>query len=172
MWLAELLVSLYVSFIRGTPLLVQIFLVYYVLPFIGIDLHPVTAGIVALTINSAAIVSEIIRGGLSAIPKGQIEAAQSLGLKSRIIWLRVTLPQVFIMIIPPLVNEFTLVVKSTTLVSLITVVEMMRTAQQIFSANFRPIEVLLGAAVLYFIINFTVSKLAAHVERRNAVRLA
>ena len=172
LWLAELLVSLYVSFIRGTPLLVQIFLVYYVLPFIGIDLHPVTAGIVALTINSAAIVSEIIRGGLSAIPKGQIEAAQSLGLKSRIIWLRVTLPQVFIMIIPPLVNEFTLVVKSTTLVSLITVVEMMRTAQQIFSANFRPIEVLLGAAVLYFIINFTVSKLAAHVERRNAVRLA
>jgi polar amino acid transport system permease protein len=162
-------VRTYVSFIRGTPLLVQIFLVYYVLPF---DLHPATAGVAALSLNSGAIMTEIMRGGLSAIPKGQLEAARSLGLKPWLVWWKITLPQVFILIIPPIVNEFTLIIKSTPLLAVITVVELFRTSQQIFSANFRPIEVLLGAAVIYFAINFCASMIAGVIERRNAVKLA
>jgi polar amino acid transport system permease protein len=165
----EVVIRTYVSFIRGTPLLVQIFLVYYVLP---LDLHPVTAGLAALSLNSGAIMTEIMRGGLSAIPKGQIEAARTLGMKRWLIWWKVTLPQVFILITPPMVNEFTLIVKSTPLLAVITVVELFRTSQQIFSSNFRPIEVLLGAAALYFLINFTASKIAAVIELRNAVKLA
>jgi His/Glu/Gln/Arg/opine family amino acid ABC transporter permease subunit len=165
----EAMIRSYVSFIRGTPLLVQIFLVYYVLP---LDLHPATAGLAALSLNSGAIMTEIMRGGLSAIPKGQIEAAITLGMKRGLIWWKITLPQVFILITPPMVNEFTLIVKSTPLLAVITVVELFRTSQQIFSSNFRPVEVLLGAAALYFLINFTASKIAAVIELRNAVKLA
>lgn len=167
--IVEAVLRTYISFIRGTPLLVQIFLVFYVLP---LGLHPVTAGVAALSLNSAAIMTEIMRGGLSAIPKGQIEAARSLGLKPWLIRWKVTLPQMFILITPPMVNEFTLIVKSTPLLAVITVVELFRTSQQIFSANFRPIEVLVGAATIYFLINFGASKLAAMVERRNALKLA
>jgi His/Glu/Gln/Arg/opine family amino acid ABC transporter permease subunit len=168
-WGVETVVRTYISFIRGTPLLVQIFLVYYVLP---LNLQPVTAGIVALSLNSGAIMTEIMRGGLSMIPKGQIEAARSLGLKPWQIWREITLPQVFILIIPPMVGEFTLIVKSTPLLAVITVVELFRTSQQVFSSNFRPIEVLLGAAGIYFTINFCASKIAGAIERRNAVKLA
>jgi His/Glu/Gln/Arg/opine family amino acid ABC transporter permease subunit len=165
----EAVIRTYVSFIRGTPLLVQIFLIYYVLP---LELHPVTAGLAALSLNSGAIMTEIMRGGLSAIPKGQLEAARSLGMRPWLIWWRIILPQMFILITPPMVNEFTLIVKSTPLLAVITVVELFRTSQQIFSSNFRPVEVLLGAAAIYFLINFTASKIARVIERRNAVKLA
>jgi His/Glu/Gln/Arg/opine family amino acid ABC transporter permease subunit len=165
----ETLIRTYVSFIRGTPLLIQIFLVYYALPF---NLGPVAAGIAALALNSGAIMTEIFRGGLSAIPKAQLDAARSLGLKNWVIWYKIVLPQVFILITPPIVNEFTLLVKATSLLAVITVVELFRTAQQIFNENFRAIEVLLGAAVIYFLINFTASKVAAALARRNTVKLA
>lgn len=165
-------VNVYISYIRGTPLLVQIFLVFYVLPQIGIDLGPMTAGVAALGLNSAAFAAEIMRGGLAAIPKGQIEAARSLGLPSYVIWGRIILPQMYNLIVPLMINEFTLVIKGTPLVSVITVVELMRTAQQIFNANYRPIEVLIGVAAIFFVINFALSRCAVVVERRNAVKLA
>ena len=165
-------VNVYISFVRGTPLLVQLFLVFYVLPSIGLDLSAIVAGIVTLGFNSAAYSAEIMRGGLAAIPKGQLEAARSLGLGPVVIWVRVILPQMFHLITPPLVNEFTLVIKTSPLVSVITVVEIMRVAQQIYNANYRPIEVLVGAAVVYFVIIFTISRLGIRIERRNALKLA
>ncbi len=165
-------VNVYISFIRGTPLLVQLFLVFYVLPAIGLDFSPITAGIITLGFNSAAYSTEIMRGGLAAIPKGQWEAARALGLGPVTIWGRVILPQMFHLITPPLVNEFTLVIKTSPLVSVITVVEIMRVAQQIYNANYRPIEVLVGAAIIYFVIIFTVSRLGVRLERRNALKLA
>ena len=165
-------VNVYISFVRGTPLLVQLFLVFYVLPSIGLDLSPIMAGIITLGFNSAAYSAEIMRGGLAAIPKGQLEAARSLGLGPVVIWGRVILPQMFHLITPPLVNEFTLVIKTSPLVSVITVVEIMRTAQQIYNANYRPIEVLVGAAVVYFVIIYTISQLGIRLERHNALKLA
>jgi polar amino acid transport system permease protein len=169
---AELAVRGYISYVRGTPLLVQILLVFYVLPLITFELPPVVAGILALALSSAAFTTEIMRGGLAAIPKTQIEAAQSLSLSQFAIWSRVLLPQMFNLILPPLVSEFTLVIKGSPLVSVITVVELMRIAQQIYNENYRPFETLLGVAIVFFVINFALTRAAAAMERRIAFKLA
>ena len=173
------ILNVYISFIRGPPMLIQIFLVYYALPAIDflpgpaelrIDMGPVTAGIVAITLNSVAFMTEILRGGLAGIHKGQYEAARALGIHGYVLWRKVVLPQLFMKTIPPLVNEFTQVLKATPLLAMITVVEMMRVSQQIFSANYHPVEVLTGTFVLYFLICFSVSRGSIYLERRFAVR--
>ena len=169
--LAAVVVRTYISYVRGTPLLVQILLVYYLLPSIGLQLPPIAAGIVALGFSSAAFTSEIMRGGLAAIPKGQIEAAMSLGLRWLFIWRSIILPQLYHLVLPPLVNEFTLVIKATTLVSVITVVEMMRVAQELYNENYRPIEVLIGAGMIFVAINFVLTRVASQLERMNAAKL-
>ena len=160
-------------------MLIQIFLVYYALPAIDflpgpgelrVDMGPVTAGIVAITLNSVAFVTEILRGGLAAIHKGQYEAARALGIRNYPLWRKVVLPQLFMKTIPPLVKEFTQVLKATPLLAMITVVELMRVSQQIFSANYHPVEVLLGAFVIYFLICFAVSRSSILLEQRFAVR--
>lgn len=166
----NMVIAIYISFIRGTPVLIQIFLAYYVLPVVGVDLSAFTAGILAITLNSAAFSTEILRGGLKSVSKDQLEAARSLGLKTSTMWLKVILPQAFVASIPPLVNEFTLVVKTTPLLAMITVVELMRVTQQIYSSNYHPIEVLLGAFTIYFFICFVVSRASVMLERRYAVR--
>ncbi len=165
-------VAIYISFIRGTPVLIQIFLAYYVLPVVGIDLSAFAAGILAVTLNSAAFTTEILRGGLKSVPRGQLEAARSLGLKSSTIWLKIVLPQAYIASIPPLVNEFTLVVKTTPLLAMITVVELMRVSQQIFSSNYHPVEILIGAFAIYFFICFVISRASVVVEQSFALRRA
>ena len=166
------IVAVYISFIRGTPILVQIFLVYYVLPIIGLNIGPITAGIVALTLNSAAFVIEILRGGLASVSKGQFEAARSLGLSGFALWVKVILPQTFMASIPPLVNEFTQLLKATALLSTITVVELMRVSQQIYSNNYHPVEVLTGAFVMYFLMCFVVSRSASWLEATFEVKRA
>jgi His/Glu/Gln/Arg/opine family amino acid ABC transporter permease subunit len=158
------IIAIYVSFIRGTPIMIQIFLIYYVLPVTGLNLGAFTAGILAITLNSAAFVSEILRGGLSSVAKGQFEAAKSLGVSGFALWGKVILPQTFIVSIPPLVNEFTQVLKATALLSIITVVELLRVSQQIYSANYHPVEVLLGAFLIYFALCFAVSRSASLLE--------
>ena len=166
------IVAVYISFIRGTPILVQIFLVYYVLPIIGLNIGPITAGIVALTLNSAAFVIEILRGGLASVSKGQFEAARSLGLSGFALWVKVILPQTFMASITPLVNEFTQLLKATALLSTITVVELMRVSQQIYSNNYHPVEVLTGAFVMYFLMCFVVSRSASWLEATFEVKRA
>ena len=180
LWLPWPIVFIFLAIYGATMIvLIQIFLVYYALPAIDflpgpgelrIDMGPVTAGIVAITLNSVAFVTEILRGGLAAIHKGQYEAASALGLRNYPLWRKVILPQLFMKTIPPLVSEFTQVLKATPLLAMITVVEMMRVSQQIFSANYHPVEVLSGAFVLYFLICFVVSRSSILLERRFAVR--
>jgi len=165
--LLNYIASLYISFVRGTPLLIQIFFVYYALPgLVGLDVPPFFAGVLTLSLNSGAFLSEVFRAGISAIPRGQVEAAQALGLKKKIIWGRIILPQVFIKILPPLTNELTMLVKASGLLSVITVVELVRAAQQVMIQTFRPAEVLIAAAVFFFIICFLLSSLARRLERR------
>lgn len=164
------LIALYISFIRGTPLLIQIFLCYYALPAIGIRLGPVTAGILAITLNNAAFMTEIFRGALASIPTGQIEAAASLGLKARAIWIRVVLPQLYMRSLPAIVNECTIVVKGTALLSVITVVELFRTAQQIGAVSFRPFETLIAAGIIFLLLSFVISQFGGWLERRFALR--
>ena len=164
--------AFYVSFIRGTPILVQIFLVYYVLPVFGVNLGPFTAGIVAITLNSAAFVTEILRGGLASVPIGQFEAAKSVGISGYALWRKIILPQTFITSIPPLVNECTMVLKATALLSVITVVELMRVSQQIYSANYHPVEILSATFIIYFLMCFVVSRSSVILEQKFKVKRA
>ena len=163
----DAIARIYISLIRGTPLLVQIFFIYYAMPgLMGIDFNPFVAGVLALSLNSGAFVTEILRAGISAIPRGQMEAGQALGLKRKVIWGRIILPQVFAVILPPLTNEFTMLVKASPLLSVITVVELTRTAQQIMMESFRPVEVMVAAATFYFMICFMLSTLTRRLEKR------
>jgi polar amino acid transport system permease protein len=163
-------IGLYISFIRGTPLMVQIFLAFYALPSLGIRLGPMTAGVLAITANNAAFMTEIFRGALTSIPAGQIEAAASLGLKSRAIWLRVILPQLYMRSLPAIVSECTIVVKGTALLAVITVVEVFRTAQQIGSTSFRPFETFAAAGAVFLALSLVISQFGLWLERRYALR--
>jgi len=167
-WLLRTFVRIYGSFIRGTPALVQILVFYYALaPLTGINIGPITAGIMAVGFNSGAYVAEILRGGLSRIPKGQWEAAEALGLPKHKVWFKVILPQVFNSVIPLLVNEFTMVIKITPLLSTITLVELTRASQMLYNETFRPVEVLLLAAFIYFVICFSISQFGEYLQRRS-----
>ena len=166
----NVVVGVVISFIRGTPILVQIFLFYYGLPALGIDLTPIQAGICAIAFNSSIFITEIMRGGLSGMDSGPVEAAIALGVRSRAIWTKVILPQLYIRIMPPLINELTTIVKGTALLSVITVVEVLRTAQQIANATFRPMEALLAAAIILFVVNFVISQSGRRLEARFAAR--
>jgi len=146
------LARMYLSFVRGTPLLVQIFLIYYALPGLaGIDLPPLGAGVIALSLNSGAFASEILRGGLSAIPRTQFDAAQALGLSRLDEWFRVILPQLARLVLPPMLNELVLLVQGTALLSVISVVDLTRAAQNVMNTTYRPFEALTVAALIYFI---------------------
>lgn len=163
-------INIYISFIRGTPLLVQIFLAYYALPALGVRLDPVTAGVLAIMLNNAAFMTEIFRGALASIPPGQIEAAGSLGLKPRAIWIKVILPQLYMRSLPAIVNECTIVIKGTALLAVITVVEVFRTAQQIGASSFRPFETFVAAGIVFLGLCLIISQIGLWLERRFALR--
>jgi polar amino acid transport system permease protein len=160
------LIAVLISFIRGTPLLIQIFMFYYVAPAFGLDLGAEVAGVAAISLNSAIFITEMMRGGLQSFSPGQIEAASALALARHAIWLRVVLPQLFRRILPVLVNEITIVVKGTALLSVITVVDVLRTAQQIASSTYRPFETLVGAAICFLVINLAVMAVGRFLEHR------
>jgi polar amino acid transport system permease protein len=166
--LANAFIAVVISFVRGTPLLIQIFIAYYVLPAVGLDLSPEVAGVSAIAFNSMVFVSESMRGGLATIDAGQIEASTALGLPPHAIWLKVVLPQLFRRIVPVLINEATIVVKGTALLSVITVVDVLRTAQQIASANYRPFETMIGSALVFLVINLVISLSGRVAESRFA----
>lgn len=155
-----------ISFLRGTPLLIQIFLFYYGLPILGLRLDPVTAGILAITLNTSAFLTESLRGTLLSIDEGQVEAAVAIGLPPHRIWIAIVLPQLLRRAVPVMVNEGTVIVKSTALLSMITVVEVLRTAQQAGASTFRPIEPMLGATLCFILINLGLMAIGAFVERR------
>lgn len=165
----NIVIAVMLSFIRGTPVLVQVFLVYYGLPAAtGIKLPPELAGIVTIAINSSFFISEIMRGSLPEIEAGQIEASTALGLQPRVIWGKIVLPQLFRRIMPMLINEGTVVVKGTALLSVITVVEALRVAQQIGASRFRPFEPIIAAALVFLAANLALTFIGWLLERRFA----
>jgi His/Glu/Gln/Arg/opine family amino acid ABC transporter permease subunit len=165
----RLLVRVYVSFARGTPLFIQILVLFFVLPAIGVDIPKFYAGVIALSLNSGAYVSEMIRGGLTAVPPGQIEAARALAMPRPLIWRHIVLPQVFALILPPLTVEFIALVKASALLSVIGVVELTRTAQQIVAVTFKPVGIWIAVGVLYFVMCFALAALTRRVERATLV---
>ncbi|MCU6791485.1 MULTISPECIES: amino acid ABC transporter permease [Paenibacillus] len=139
----------YMWIMRGTPLLLVLFFVYYAFPSWGIRLPAFAAAILAMSMNSAAYKGEIIRSGIQAIPRGQIESAMAIGMSYGQTMRRIILPQAVRIIIPPYINNSILLIKNSALVSSITVTDLMLNSQQIYSATYRPVEILGTAGVLY-----------------------
>ena len=158
--------SFYVWIIRSTPLLVQLFIIYFGLPQLGIDLGPFSSGVLGLGLNVGAYNAETIRGGIISVPKGQVEAARSLGMSGALAMRRVILPQALRIIIPPLGNNFVILIKDTSLVSTITLVELTLTAQRFIGSTYKPFELYLMAAVLYAALTTTASFLLGRLEKR------
>jgi len=161
--------ELYLWFVRGTPLLTQIFLIYFGLPQIGIDLDPFGAGVIALGVNGGAYVAEIIRGGLLSIPKGQSESAMAVGMSYLQLMRGIVLPQVIRVIIPPITNDAATTLKNTSLLSTITIMELMLQTQVIVSSTFRPFEFYILVSIIYLLLTSIFMLALRWVEKRHAV---
>jgi len=161
----------YIEFLRDTPMLVQLVWIYYCMPIIlGVNLPALESAILGLSVAESANIAEIIRAGILAVPHGQVEAAQALGLRPFVRMRHVVLPQALRIMIPPLLNTYISLLKATALVAIIAVPDLMFVSQRLASETFRPIEVLTGAAVIYFVITFPIVLCVRRVERRFRVR--
>ena len=166
---ARYLVTVYVSFMRGTPLLVQLMIAFYVLPsVIGVQLSPLVAGILALALNTTAYISEIFRGALTTLPRGQKQAGLALGMCTVQIWKSILLPQVFHRSLPPLTNEFTVILKASSLLSLIAVEELSTHARNATLQTDLPVEVFMVTAIIYFVVLWCASSVSRVIESRVA----
>lgn len=162
--------GIYVNFIRGTPLLVQIFILYFGLPSaLNINLDPYVAGILALGVNSGAYVAEIVRAGIQSIDKGQMEAARSLGLTHSMAMRYVILPQAFRRILPPIGNELIVLLKDSSLVSTIALPELLFDARLIAARTFDYFSMYIGVALVYLLLTWTAAQIMSFIERRFAI---
>lgn len=155
----------YLTLIRGTPLLVQLFILFFGLPHFGILLPAYVCGILGLGIYSGAYVSEIVRGSIQSIEKGQMEAARSLGLPYKVAMRKVILPQAFVRMIPALGNEFIALIKNSALVSLLTIADVMHEGEKIISVSYRSLEVYLAIAVIYLIMTGATTMVLRRTEK-------
>lgn len=162
----QIIARIYVSAIRGTPLLVQLFILFFGLPTIGIVIDPFPAAVFGFSLNVGAYASEVIRASILSIPKGQWEAAHTIGMNYYQTLRRIILPQATRVSIPPLSNTFISLVKDTSLASLILVTEMFRRAQEIASANYEYLLLYIEAAIIYWIICFILSLIQDRIEHR------
>ena len=162
----KIIANIYVSIIRGTPLLVQLFIIFYGLPKMDITLEPFTAAIIGFSLSVGAYGSEIIRGAILNIPNGQWEAGYSIGMSYVQNLRRIILPQAVRVSIPPLSNTFISLIKDSSLAALILVTEMFRVAQQIASTNYEFLLLYTEVAVLYWIICFPLSIIQQRLEHR------
>lgn len=160
--------AIYVEVLRGTPLLLQLYFFYFMLPNIVsfVDLTSFQCVTIALIVNSSAYVSEVIRSGIQAIDRGQTEAARSLGLSGAQTMLRIVLPQAVKNILPALCNEFIMIIKETSLASTFFIGDLMTQYNTIRGITYRVVEPLIIVAIIYLVVTYTLSKLVAMIERR------
>jgi His/Glu/Gln/Arg/opine family amino acid ABC transporter permease subunit len=162
-------IAAYVDFVRGTPLLIQVFLVFFALPVIGVRFDEVWAGIVALAFNTSAYIAETVRGGVGSVERGQTEAAKSIGMFRWQILTYILLPQALRPMLPPLTNELISMTKNTSLLSVISVYELTRAGQAIISVHFVPFEIYLLLALYYYGLIKSLSYFSRWVENRMPV---
>lgn len=158
----------YIEIFRGTPLLVQLFIIYFGLTEFGLDLNKFTSGIIAVGLNSAAYLAEIFRAGIQGVDKGQVEASRSLGMTHAQTLRFVVLPQALRSVLPAIGNEFVTMIKETSIVNFIGIMDIMFETEKIRSITYSALGPLMGAAVCYFIMTFTLSKLIGRLERKMA----
>ncbi len=168
-WTVRILVRIYTDFIRGTPVFVLVLASFYILAVVGIQLTAFEAGVFALTVFCSSHVGEILRGALQAIGRGQSEAAMAIGLTFRQTFIYVLLPQALRQMLPHWVNTATEMVKASTLLSVIGVVELLLATQQIISRNFLSLEFYFFAGLLYFLIDYAIERLGRLAERKVAI---
>lgn len=168
--------AIYVDFIRGTPLLVQILLFYYGIPGLysnvtgnPMQIDPIVAGIIVCSINSGAYIAEIVRAGIQSVDRGQMEAARSLGMNESLAMREIILPQAFRRIIPPLGNEFIALLKDSSLLAVIGVHELLKNGQLYISRTFAAFPVYIAVALMYLIMTIAISRLVNYSERRLGV---
>lgn len=159
------LCTTYLTLIRGTPLLVQLFILFFGLPHFGIQLPAYVCGIFGLGIYSAAYVSEIVRGSIQSVEKGQMEAARSLGLPHKLAMRKVILPQAVVRMIPALGNEFIALIKNSALVSLLTIADVMHEGEKIISVSYRSLEVYLAIAFIYLMLTSITTLILRRTEK-------
>jgi polar amino acid transport system permease protein len=162
------LASLYVSIARGTPLIVQVYFVYLALPQLDIVLSAIHAGVIALAFNYGGYMTEIFRAGIQAVPRGQTEAAEALGMPEHQIARRIVLPQAIRIVIPAIGNEFIAMTKDSSLVSFLAVEELLFRARLVGQQNFRSLEALIIAAGIYWILTIAFTQVQQRLERRMA----
>ncbi|MBB1603401.1 amino acid ABC transporter permease [Variovorax sp. UMC13] len=162
----------FIQIFQGTPLLLQLFLIFFGAPVLGLDINPWIAAGAALILNSAAFLGEIWRGCIEAVPRGQIEAAQALNLRYVARMRDVVLPQAFKIALAPTVGYVVQIIKGTSLAAIIGFTEVTRAGQIINNATFQPLQVFATVAAIYFVICWPLSLLAARMERRRAQALA
>jgi polar amino acid transport system permease protein len=165
----RLFARIYTDFLRGTPVFVLILACFYILSVVGLDLSAFQAGVLALTLFCSSHVGEILRGALAAIPQGQTEAAKSIGLTFWQSFTSVLLPQALRQILPTWVNTATEIVKASTLLSVIGVVELLLASQQVIARNYLSLEFYFFAGLVYFLINFLIEQAGRAIERRIAI---
>ncbi len=158
--------SAYLLFFRGTPLLVQLFIWFFGLPQFGLMLPAMACGIIGLGLYSGAYVSEIVRGAIQSVDRGQNEAARSLGMSAFQSMRKIIIPQAIVRMIPPLGNEFIALIKNSALVSLLTIHDLMHEGQKIISVTYRSLEVYLVVALIYLVLTSTTAGVLRLVEKR------
>lgn len=159
--------GLYISFMRGIPVLVILFLLFYLPSAVNIEVPSLLVAVLALGLNTSAFQAEIYRGGFNSIPVGQIEAAKALGLSRMRILTRIQLPQVLSLTGPELVNEFIILFKNSSLISVIGVTELMRRSEQLVSTTYKPVEVYLAAAIIYLALCLIISRLGERLKGKH-----
>lgn len=157
--------TVYVSMMRGTPLLVQVFIIYYGLPSIGISFEPLTAGVLALSLNAGAYISESLRGAIVGIGRGQWSAGYSLGLNYRQNLRYVVLPQALRLAVPSMSNTLISLIKDTSLVSVITVTELLLATKDVIATTFQPLPLYLAAAGIYWVLSLCLEHVQARLEK-------
>jgi His/Glu/Gln/Arg/opine family amino acid ABC transporter permease subunit len=164
-WPLKWLVKIYIEVIRGTPLLLQLVYIYYVLPEIGIRLNAFTAGVIGLTLNYSAYISEVYRSGIQAIGRGQHDAAAALGMTGPLAMRRIILPQAIRIVIPSLGNYFIGLFKDTALCSVVSIQEVLFTAQILAAQSFQYFTLYTVVGVMYFCVSFPAARLVGYLER-------
>src|SRR5690606_17253603 len=157
--------TVYVSMMRGTPLLVQVFIIYYGLPSIGISFDPLTAGVLALSLNAGAYISESMRGAILGISRGQWSAGFSLGLTYRQNLQHIIMPQALRLAVPSMSNTLISLIKDTSLVSVITVTELLLATKDVIATTFEPLPLYLAAAAIYWVLSLCLEHVQGRLER-------
>ena len=164
----RMIAETYLYIVRGVPLLVLLFAMYYALPYAGIDLDPMSGGAFVIGLYFAAFMAEVFRGAVLSVPTGQWEAGRSIGLRTPRILADIVLPQAFRVAGPPYINTIIMLVKGTSLVSIIGLADVTFVGRQIVERTLAPFEIFGGVALIYFVICFALSRCGAYLERRTS----